>query len=163
MSFSGSMPACFIIMRAPTSGVAPKLLMPRVLPLRSLSDLYLRLGDQRHRPIVEKAGDDPHRQPGDRAADHRAEELAIIDIAGGQRRNGDIGIHADDLRVEIFVLEKAVFVGHCEVRFGMLGLETAIRIRSSASTGEPMMSAKRIAGEESARISELVKATLGER
>ena len=40
MSFSGSRPTCFSIMRAPTSGVAPKLLMPRVLPLSSLSDLY---------------------------------------------------------------------------------------------------------------------------
>ena len=39
ISFSGSTPACLIIRRAATSGVAPKLLIPSVLPLRSLSDL----------------------------------------------------------------------------------------------------------------------------
>ena len=72
-----------------------------------LERFEFRLGDQRHRPVVEKAGDDPHRQPGNGAADHGAEELAVIDIAGGQRRDRDVGIHADDLGVEIFVFEKA--------------------------------------------------------
>ena len=71
-------------MRAPTSGVAPKLLMPRVLPLRSLSDFVFRLRNESHGPIVEKTRDDPYRQSRDGAADDRAEELAVIDVAGGR-------------------------------------------------------------------------------
>ena len=46
------------------------------------------------------------------AADHRAEELAVVDIAGGQRRDRDIGIHADDLGFDVLILEKALLLGH---------------------------------------------------
>ena len=76
------------------------------------------MGDESHRPVVEKPGDDPHGQPRDSAAHHGAEELAIIDVARGERRNGDVGIHADDLRIDVLVFEEALLLrhGHGQVR-----------------------------------------------
>ena len=84
--------------------------------------LDLRLGDQRHRPVVEKSGDDSHWQAGNRAADDGAEELAVVNVAGGQRRDRDVGIHADDLGVEIFILEEPALQRHLRGEIGHVGI-----------------------------------------
>ena len=57
------------------------------------------------------------------AADHRAEELAVVNVAGGERRDCDIGIHADDLRINILILEEVFFLsdGHGQIRHVRIG------------------------------------------
>ena len=72
----------------------------------------LRLSDQRHRPIIEKAGDDSYRQAGNRAADDGAEQLAVVDVPCRQGGDRDVGIHPNDLSFEILVFEQPVFLRH---------------------------------------------------
>jgi len=55
---------------------------------------------------IEEPGDDSYRQTRDRARYDCAEELAIIDIPAGKRRDCDVGIHPDDLGVDVFFFEK---------------------------------------------------------
>ncbi len=51
-----------------------------------------------------------HRQAAHGAAHHRREDHRIVDIAGAERRNRDVGVHADQLEVEALVAEKAPLV-----------------------------------------------------
>ena len=80
--------------------------------LEVFNRLELRLGDQRHRPIIEIPGDDSDRQARDGAADDRAEELAVVDVAGGEGRHRHVRIHTNDFGFEIFILEKPFFLRH---------------------------------------------------
>ena len=50
-------------------------------PFELFERFEFRLSDQRHRPVVEIAGDDADGQSSHRAADHRAEKLAIVHVA----------------------------------------------------------------------------------
>ena len=72
----------------------------------------LRLSDQRHRPVVEKAGDDSHRQAGNGGADDGAEQLTVVDVSCRQGGDRDVGIHPNDLGFESLVFEQPVFLRH---------------------------------------------------
>ena len=81
-------------------------------PFQILHRLVFRLRDEGHGPVIEKSGDDPHRQAGDCAGDDGAEELAVIDVAAREGCDRNIGIHPDNLSIDSFGSEKALLLRH---------------------------------------------------
>ena len=106
-SFSGSRPSERRPTRAARSPVAPKELTPTRLPSKCRGVGNVRARHERVQYPREIESQIAYRQAEDRTANDRAGAVAVIDVAGEQRLDAEIGAQRNVDQIDALVAVKA--------------------------------------------------------